>query len=64
MASISDLPGGRRKTQFTDSAGKRQTVYLSKVTHRHAEGWKRTRRHEKSLKSRDSPRVQAKRDGR
>ena len=40
MASISDLPGGRRKIQFTDLAGKRQTVYLGKVTHRHAEGWK------------------------
>ena len=39
MASISDLPGGRRKTQFSDSAGKQQTVYLGRVSHRHAEGW-------------------------
>ena len=39
MASISDLPSGRRKIQFTDSAGERQTVYLGKVSHRHAEGW-------------------------
>lgn len=40
MASISKLPRGRRKIQFTDTVGKRQTVFLGKVSQRHAEGWK------------------------
>jgi len=40
MVSVVNRPNGRREIQFTDAAGKRQTVRLGKIPKRAAESFK------------------------